>query len=121
AHVCQRSVLFEHWLYMRTYHDGFHLFPQEMLFDLSSDSHEEHDLANQLPDVCHTAAHRLLGWHDAMMNSMTFDVDPLWTVMKEGGPEHARGKLRAYCKRLEQTERGWAVPELMHRHPGEFK
>jgi arylsulfatase A-like enzyme len=121
AHVCQRSVVFDHWLYMRTYHDGFHLFPQEMLFDLSTDPHEEHDLAVQYPEVCHDATHRLLGWHDAMMASMPFDVDPLWTVIKEGGPEHARGMLREYCKRLEQTDRGWAVPELMRRHPGEFQ
>jgi arylsulfatase A-like enzyme len=120
AHVCQRSVVFDQWLYMRTYHDGFHLFPQEMLFDLHIDPHEEHDLAAQYPEVCRDAAHRLLGWHDDMMASMSSDVDPLWTVIQEGGPEHARGKLKTYCERLEQTGRGWAVPELKHRHPREF-
>lgn len=120
AHVCQRSVVFDHWLYMRTYHDGFHLFPQEMLYDLTADPHEEHDLAAQHPEICREAAHRLLGWHDGMMASMQSDVDPLWTVIREGGPEHARGKLSEYCKRLEQTGRGWAVPELKRRHPREF-
>src|SRR5699024_469787 len=37
AHVCQRSVRFDDWLYIRTYHDGYHLFDQEMLFDLKAD------------------------------------------------------------------------------------
>ena len=38
AHVCQRSVRWGDWLYMRTYHDGYHLFPQEMLFDVAAGS-----------------------------------------------------------------------------------
>lgn len=122
AHVCQRSVRFGTWLYMRTYHDGFHLFPQEMLYDLSADPYEEHNLAEQRLDLCREGAQRLMDWHDAMMAGMpqAYDVDPLWTVIKEGGPEHARGRLREYCKRLEQTERGWAVPELKRRHPREL-
>ena len=41
AHVCQRSVRWADWLYMRTYHDGFHLFPQEMLFDIAGDPYEQ--------------------------------------------------------------------------------
>jgi arylsulfatase A-like enzyme len=120
AHVCQRSVRYGDWLYMRTYHDGFHLFPKEMLFDLVNDPHEEHDLAGEQPAVCCEAVYRLNDWHDHMMASMPYDVDPLWTVIKEGGPLHARGRLREYVKRLEQTGRGWAVPELMRRHPQEF-
>lgn len=120
AHVCQRSVRFGDWLYMRTYHDGYHLFPQEMLYNLADDPHEERDVAQAYPELCREAAHHLLDWHDAMMSTMPYDVDPLWTVMKEGGPEHARGMLPDYCKRLEQTGRAWAVPELKRRHPREF-
>jgi hypothetical protein len=40
--------------------------------------------------------------------------------MKEGGPLHARGQLKAYCERLEQTGRGQHVAELKRRHPREF-
>ena len=47
-----------------------------------------------------------------MMASMPYDTDPLWTVIKEGGPFHAKGRLRAYAERLEQTGRGHAVEEL---------
>jgi len=45
AHVCQRSVLRWPWLYTRTYHDGFHLFPDEMLLNLEIDPHEQNDVA----------------------------------------------------------------------------
>jgi arylsulfatase A-like enzyme len=120
AHVCQRSVRFGPWVYLRTYHDGYHLFPDEMLFDLEDDPHEQQDLAGQRPDVSSPAIAHLSAWHDAMMRSVPDGVDPLWTVMAEGGPYHARGHLRAYCERLEATGRGWAIPELKRRHPREF-
>jgi arylsulfatase A-like enzyme len=121
AHVCQRGVRVGPWMYTRTYHDGYHLFPDEMLFNMDDDPHEQRDLAAANPDVCRDARGRLSEWHEAMMQSMPYDVDPLWTVMKEGGPYHARGHLRAYCERLEQTGRAWAVPELKRRHPREFR
>jgi arylsulfatase A-like enzyme len=119
AHVCQRSVRFDDWLYLRTYHDGYHLFPQELLFNLADDPHEQHDLAAQRPDLCREGAHRLLGWHDVMMATQQDAVDPLWTVMREGGPFHTRGALAQYSAYLEQTDRAWAAAELKRRHPGE--
>ncbi|MEK3913265.1 hypothetical protein [Paenibacillus sp. FSL H7-0331] len=54
------------------------------------------------------------------MKTMPFDTDPLWTVMKEGGPFHAKGYLKDYALRLEQSERGHAIEELRQRHPREF-
>lgn len=120
AHVCQRSVRFGPWLYMRTYHDGYHLFPKEMLYNIVEDPHEQHDLAPGRPDLCREGAARLLQWHDDMMRTSITNVDPLWTVMREGGPFHARGRLAEYCGYLEKTGRGWAIPELKARHPGEF-
>ncbi|MDF2958937.1 MAG: sulfatase [Paenibacillus sp.] len=120
AHVCQRSVRFGDYLYVRTYHDGYHLFNKEMLFNLKEDPYEQHDLAQEQRGLCKEAVYLLNEWHDDMMNTMKFDVDPLWTVMKEGGPYHAKGFLQNYVKRLEQTGRGEAVPELKRRHPGEF-
>jgi arylsulfatase A-like enzyme len=120
AHVCQRSVRFGPWLYMRSYHDGYHLFPKEMLFNLEDDPYEQHDLAEERPEVVREAVYRLTQWHDDMMGTMECDVDPLWTVIREGGPYHARGQLTKYCERLEETGRAWAIPELKKRHPGEF-
>lgn len=121
AHVCQRSVRFGQWLHVRTYHDGYHLFPEEMLFDLEHDPHEQHNLADQHREVCKDAAYRLTQWHEGMMQSMPGREDPLWTVMREGGPYHARGFLRKYCERLESTGRGDSIPELKRRHPREFQ
>jgi arylsulfatase A-like enzyme len=119
AHVCQRSVVFGPWLYIRTYHDGFHLFPREMLFELEKDPHEQDDLAEQHPEICSHALRLLTEWHDEMMAAMNCDRDPLWTVMSEGGPFHARGELAKYCGRLRKTGRAWAVEELQMRHPRE--
>jgi len=121
AHVCQRAVRFGDWLYMRTYHDGYHLFPTEMLFNLKDDPYERNNLAEARKDVCREAVYRLMEWHDGMMASMPHAVDPLWTVMREGGPYHARGHLKAYCTYLEKTGRADAIPELKRRHPHEFE
>jgi arylsulfatase A-like enzyme len=121
AHVCQRGVRFGRWMYIRTYHDGYHLFPDEMLFDIEKDPHEQHNTAEQNPDICMKAVYFLNQWHDNMMKTMDSDADPLWTVIREGGPYHARGHLKEYCSWLEKTGRGHAVPELKKRHPGEFK
>lgn len=120
AHVCQRGVRFGDWLYIRTYHDGYHLFDKEMLFNLLDDPYEQHNVAADNPSVCREAVYYLNEWHDEMMQSMPYDVDPLWTVIKEGGPHHARGFLPTYVQWLEQTGRGHAVEELKRRHPREF-
>jgi arylsulfatase A-like enzyme len=90
AHVCQRSVRFGDWLYIRTYHDGYHGFPKEMLFDLNDDPFEQRNLAEERREVCKEAVYLLNDWHDEMMAGMSSDTDPLWTVMREGGPYHAR-------------------------------
>jgi choline-sulfatase len=120
AHVCQRSVRFGDWLYMRTYHDGYHLFPREMLYNVATDPHEQYDLASEKEELCRQAVYYYQQWHDRMMSTMAYDVDPLWTVIREGGPLHARGALKKYCEYLEQTGRGWAIAELKQRHPHEF-
>ncbi|MFH7375939.1 hypothetical protein RA263_27940, partial [Pseudomonas syringae pv. tagetis] len=44
-------------------------------------------------------AKMILDWDDAMMKTSRYDVDPMWTVMREGGPEHCRGQLKDYMKR----------------------
>ncbi len=121
VHVCQRAVRFDDWIYIRTYDDGYHLFPKEMLFDLPNDPHEQHNLAEQNRDVCDRAIRHLSDWHDEMMATSDSDIDPLWTVMREHGLIYNRGRLPAYCERLDATGRGWAVPELKRRHPHEFR
>lgn len=118
AHVCQRSVRWADWIYIRTYHDGYHLFPEEMLFNVTDDPHEQRDLASSQRDVCGRAAAMLDAWRAEMLGRRA--TDPMDTVLREGGPFHARGHLRKYCERLKETGRGGAVEELKRRHPGEF-
>ena len=119
AHVCQRSVVFDNYLYIRTYHDGYHLFPKEMLFNLKQDPKEQHNIAEEYPEICKDAVYRYLRWHDDMMNSMPYEIDPLWTVMKEHGPHHCRGNLKDYLIRLENTDRKDAAKILREKYPDE--
>ncbi len=120
AHTCMRGVRMGPWMYLRTYHDGYRLFPQEMLYDIEQDPHEQHDLAPAQPEVCREAVWRLNEWHDAMMQSMPYATDPLWTVMREGGPLHTRGHLAAYVERLRATDRADKAEALLQRHPTEL-
>ena len=94
-----------------------------MLFNIKADPHEQNNLAKERSELCKEAVYKLNQWHDEMMKTMhiSCDVDPLWTVIKEGGPYHAKGALAEYCKYLKKTERAWAIPELKRRYPGEFK
>ncbi len=41
-------------MYVRTYHDGYHLFPKEMLFNVEEDPHEQNDLAEGRADLRRT-------------------------------------------------------------------
>ena len=57
---------------------------------MSIDPYEQHNRAQTEREICKNAVYYLNEWHDNMMKSMPFDVYPLWTVIKEGGPHHAR-------------------------------
>lgn len=120
AHVCQRSARFDDWVYMRTIHDGYHLFDREMLFNVKDDPHEQHDVKAEHPDICARGAKMILDWQEAQMLSSNSEVDPLWTVMREGGPLHARGHLKEYLERLEATGRAEGAKILRQRHPDEL-
>ncbi|MBQ4193805.1 MAG: sulfatase-like hydrolase/transferase [Clostridia bacterium] len=120
AHVCQRSVLFGDWLWMRTYHDGYHNFPREMLFNIKEDFHEQHNVAAEHPEICDRAAHYLLDWFDENMMTQRYGVDPMQTVLREGGPYHTRGELAGYVEFLRKTDRADEAERLIARHPDEL-
>jgi len=44
----------------------------------------------------------------------------MWTVMREGGPEHSRGEIGNYRKRLAGTARDYGVAALEAQYPGEM-
>ncbi|MCK9477952.1 MAG: sulfatase [Firmicutes bacterium] len=116
AHVCQRSARFGEWLYIRTYHDGFHLFDDEMLFNIKHDPYEQNDLKSRYPEVCAQGAKIILDWHDSMMKTSGSTIDPMWTVLKEGGPFHTIGHLEEYIERLKLTGRAEGAEKLRKKY-----
>ncbi|MDO4269774.1 MAG: sulfatase [Eubacteriales bacterium] len=120
AHVFQRAVRFDRYLYIRTYHCGYHLFDEEMLFDIQNDPFETQDLKDRLPELCDRGAHLLSRWVEGMLQKTPRLADPLWTAVQEGPPHHCEGQLAAYCVRLEQTGRAEAAARLREKYPEEL-
>jgi len=112
AWACQRGVRFDDWLYLHTRHDAYHLYPDDMLFDLSADPHQLHDLAAAQPEVVRRGRDLLDGWHGDMLATENAGGDPHDNVMAEGGPYHVRGQLPAYLQRLRATDRGEVADQL---------
>ena len=120
AWSCQRGVRFDDYLCLRTYHDGYKMLEPVMLFDLADDPHEQHDLAAERPEVVDRAMGLLAEWHHEMVVSSKHGVDPMMTVLQEGGPYHSRGRLPAYLERLRATGRAHHAEILAARHPDEI-
>jgi arylsulfatase A-like enzyme len=118
AWSCQRSVRFDDYLAIRSYHDGYHAFPEVMLFDVKDDPHEQRDLAASRSELVGRAAGTLDAWHADMLRTATHPVDPMWIVMREGGPHHCAGYLPAYLDRLCATGRENWARLLAEKHPG---
>ena len=116
AHVCQRSARFGDWLYVRTYHDGYHLFDNEMLYNIKEDPYEQYDVKEKHPDICAQGAKIILDWHDDQMLKSNTGIDPMITVLREGGPYHARGFLDKYLKRLDATGRKDGADKLRAKY-----
>lgn len=128
CHVCQRSARFEDWLYVRTIHGGYHLFPEEMLFNIKKDPHQTQNVAKEYPELCAKGAKIILDWTDGMLKKSSLchennacAVDPMWVVMAEGGPMHSRGVLSAYLERLKGTPREYGVELLKKMYPQDVR
>jgi arylsulfatase A-like enzyme len=120
AWTCQRAVRFDDYLCIRTEHDGYHGFEDVMLFDLARDPHEQHDLAASEPERVRHALSVLDSWRADVLAGNASGVDPLETVLREGGPFHVRGQLRAYLARLRATGREGCAARLEQRHASEL-
>ena len=123
AWTCQRAVRFNHrstpYICIRSYHDGYHGFPDIMLFDLKADPHEQHNLAVERQDLVNHAMSLLDDWRGEMMATATTPQDPMEVVIREGGPFHTRGKLPKYLDRLRATDREPWAARLAAKHPKE--
>jgi arylsulfatase A-like enzyme len=117
AWTCQRGVRVGDHLYLRTHHDGFHAhWPEEMLFDVVADPHEQFDRSEIDREVASTARTLLDAWVSTQLERSYAREDPLATVLAEGGPCHVRGHLPAYLERLAATGRGQWIGVLEERH-----
>lgn len=104
AWACQRGVRFEDFIYIHTRHDAYHLYPDEMLFNLAQDPHQTTDLADVRPHERARGRALLNAWLSANA-PYARGRDPHENVMLEGGPFHVRGQLPDYLKRLRATQR----------------
>lgn len=118
AHTCQRSVRFDDYICIRSYHDGYHNFPDIMLFNVKDDPHEQYNLAELKPEVVNKAMKYLEEWHGDMMRTAKHPQDPMWYVLNEDGPMHTRLGIKDYLKRLENTGRKDQAELMLKKHPG---
>lgn len=107
AWSCQRSVRWDDWILIRTYHTGMKDLPAYMLFNVAEDPHETTNLAGQRPDLLGQGLLLLDQWMGEQMGQ-SGRGDPFWGVMAEGGPLHAntnRVTWSRYLDRLRATGR----------------
>jgi len=112
---CMRSVRWDDHLFLRTYHTGLKDLRARMLFDVASDPHELNDLAESQPGLTDHGQALLEQWTAEMLSDRPCG-DPLWEVLREGGPFHTRDRLEAYCERLRATGRAQHA-EFLEAHP----
>jgi arylsulfatase A-like enzyme len=118
AWACQRSVRWGDYLMIRSYHTGLKNYPEVMLFDVKNDPHELKDLAPTRPDLVGEGMRRLDAWWADEMRRSHRAEDPMWIVLREGGPFHARygsETLAKYLARLRATGREAAAQDLERR------
>ena len=105
AWCAQRSARWDRYICIETYHDGYHGYPEHMVFDIEADPHEQHNLAEDRPELVAEGCRILREWKEEAMAAPPHRPDPLDTVMREGGPFHVRDAGPAYFERLRATGR----------------
>lgn len=118
AWSCQRGVRFDNWILIRTYHDGLKELPDFMLFDLETDPHETKNVFDERPEIAAKGLRLLDEWVTEQMKISDSPVDPMWTVIHEGGPFHTRDDidLDRYLHRLRNEGRLDAADRLEQRY-----
>lgn len=129
AWSCQRGVRWDDWMLLRTYHDGGKpMLDDVMLFDVEKDPHQTTDLSADRPEVVNEGMAILQQWIDARMSEAaqgenggnpetpTGIVDPMWEVLREGGPYHVRGRLGLYSEYLREQGRAELADEILERY-----
>lgn len=115
--ACQRGVRWDDWLLLRTHHDGWKEFDAVELYDLAADPHETEDVSGEHPDVAERGMALLDRWRagrgiDAAAGTGGGNPeapralrDPMFEVIRDGGPAYLRGNMASYTDRLRETRR----------------
>ena len=116
AWSCQRTVRFDNWTLIKTYHTGLKNFPEIMLYDYENDFHMKENMAEEKPEIVSHGLKLLDNWHQDMREKFPNDVDPMKIVLNEGGPFHTRDILGYYIKRLKESGREDMVKIILERN-----
>ncbi len=123
SHVLQRSVRFDNYLYIQTYHDGYHTyFEPEMLFNLKEDFYEQDNIAKTNKNIVDQAKVILFDWYNQQMSTLKHGhcEDPLWYIFHNGGPHHAHQDAGFFVKNLEDVGQTTKAKEVRQRYNQEF-
>ncbi|MBY8991681.1 MAG: sulfatase [Candidatus Lokiarchaeota archaeon] len=115
AWSCQRTVRFDNWTLIKTYHTGLKNFPEIMLFDYDKDFHMINNIADLKPDIVDKGLDFLKEWHIEMVKNTPNNKDPMETVLEEGGPYHTRDQLKNYLNRLKKSGREEMAEIILNR------
>ena len=103
-------------VFIRTYHTGLKDLPARMLFDVAADPHELDDLTGRQPELADHGQALIEQWTAEMLSVSDSPTDPMWTVMREGGPYHCREIGPRYVEHLRNTGRGHHA-DFLEAHP----
>ena len=115
AWSCQRTVRFNNWTIIKTYHTGLKNFPEIMLYDYEKDFHMIKNIAEEKPEVVAQGLNFLNKWYEDNQEKFPNIEDPMKIVLREGGPFHTREQLPHYLRRLKRSEREYLVERILDR------
>ena len=115
AWSCQRTVRFDNWTLIKTYHTGLKNFPEIMLYDYEEDFHMIKNISEEKSEIVSQGLKYLDKWYDEMLDKFPGKEDPMKIVLKEGGPFHTREQLKKYLNRLKKSGREDMVKVILDR------
>jgi arylsulfatase A-like enzyme len=115
AWSCQRTVRFNNWTLIKTYHTGLKNFPEIMLYDYEKDFHMIKNIAEEKPEIVAQGLNFLNKWFKDNQEKFPNIEDPMKIVLREGGPFHTREQLPHYLRRLKRSEREYLIERILDR------
>jgi len=118
AWSCQRAVIWDDFILIKSYMDGLKDYPEHMLFNWREDPHELNNLAESMPAKLNEGLAKLQCWIDEQMASADVKEDPMMKVIEEGGPCHTRGRLRSFLEYYEKIGKPEIAERMREKYEG---